>query len=62
MTEYLGMVLFLQEYVVDGQLLGAIKSLYWGSEVCAKVNVKQLKPFRMGIGLRQGCSCHLSFS
>ena len=42
----------LQEY---GQLLQAIKSFYCQPEVCVRVNRMQSKPFRVGVGLRQGC-------
>ena len=52
----------LQEYGVDGQLLRAIKSFYCRPEVCVRVNGKQSKPFHVGVGLRQGAFCHLSFS
>ena len=45
----------LLEYGVDGQLLCTIKSFYCQPEVCVRVNGKQLKPFNMGVGLRQGC-------
>ena len=40
----------------DGQLLNAIKSLYIHSEVCVRVNSATTKPFRVSVGLRQGCS------
>ena len=45
----------MQEHGVNGQLLRAIKSFYCPSEVCVRVNGKQSKPFRKGVGLRQGC-------
>jgi len=45
----------LQEYGIDSQLLFAIKSLYCQPEVCVRVSGKQLKPFLVGVGLRQGC-------
>ena len=45
----------LWEYGVDGQLLRAIKSFYWRPEDCVRVNGKQSKPFRVGVGLRQEC-------
>ena len=41
---------------IDGQLLTAIKSLYMHSEVCVRVNSATTKPFRVSVGLRQGCS------
>ena len=49
----------LLQYCIDGQLLTAIKSLYMRSEVCVRVNSATTKPFRVSVGLRQGCS--LSF-
>ena len=52
----------LQEYGVNGQLLRAIKSFYCRPEICVRVNGKQSKPFHVGVGLRQGVFCHLSFS
>ena len=45
----------LQEYDVNGQLLGDIKSFYCQQEVCVRVNGKQSKPFHVGVGLWQGC-------
>ena len=45
----------LQEYGVNDQLLRAIRSFYCRPEVCVRVNGKQSKPFRMGVGLWQGC-------
>ena len=45
----------LQEYGVNGQLLRAIKSFDCRPDACVRVNVKQLKPFHVGVGLRQGC-------
>ena len=42
----------LQQYSVNGQLLRAIKSFYCRTEVCVRVNGKQSKPFRVGVGLR----------
>ena len=45
----------LQEYGVDGKLLRAIKSFYFPPEVYVRVNGKQLKPFHVGVGLRQRC-------
>ena len=39
-----------------GQLLNAIKSLYMHSEVCVRVKSATTKPFRVSVGLRQGCS------
>ena len=41
---------------LDGQLLNAIKSLYMHSEVCVRVNSATTKPFRVSVGLLQGCS------
>ena len=41
---------------IDGQLLTAIKSLYMHFEVCIRVNSATTKPFRVSVGLRQGCS------
>ena len=45
----------LQEYGVNGQLLRAIKSFYCRPEVCVREKGKQLKPFHVGVGLRQQC-------
>ena len=45
-----------KEYGVDGQSLRGIKSFYCRPEVCVRVNGKQLKPFHVGVGLRQGCA------
>ena len=44
------------QYGIAGQLLIAIKSLYMHSEVCVRVNSATTKPFRVSVGLRQGCS------
>ena len=49
----------LLQYDIGGQLLTAIKSLYMHSEVCVRVNSATTKPFREGVGLRQGCSLSL---
>ena len=46
----------LSQYGIDGQLLSAIKLLYMHSEVCVCVNNATTKPFRVSVGLRQGCS------
>ena len=46
----------LLQYGIDGQLLSAIKSLYMHSEVCVRINSATTKPFRVSLGLRQGCS------
>ena len=46
----------LLQYGIDGQLLSAIKSLYMHSEVCVRTNSATTKPFRVSVGLRQGCS------
>ena len=46
----------LLQYGIGGQLLTAIKSWYMHSEVCVRVNSATTKPFRVGVGLRQGCS------
>ena len=46
----------LLQYGIDGQLLTAIRSLYVHSEVCVCVNSATTKPFRVSVGLRQGCS------
>ena len=46
----------LLQYGIGGQLRNAIKSLYVHSEVCARVNSATTKPFRVSVGLRQGCS------
>ena len=46
----------LLQYGIDGQLLTAIKSLYMHSEDCVRVNSVTSKPFRVSVGLRQGCS------
>ena len=45
----------LREYGVDNQSFGAIKSFHRRREVCVRVNGKQSKPFRVSVGLRQGC-------
>jgi len=45
----------LQEHVIDGQLLLAIKSFYCQQEFCVRVNGKQSKPLYVGVGLRHGC-------
>ena len=41
---------------IDGQLLTAIKSLHMRSQVCSRVHSATTKPFRVSVGLRQGCS------
>ena len=46
----------LLQYGIGGQLLTVIKSLYMHSEVCVRVNSATTKPFRVSVGLRQGCS------
>ena len=46
----------LLQYGVDGQLLTAITSLYMHFEVCVCVGSATTKPFRVSVGLRQGCS------
>ena len=46
----------LLQYGIDGQLLNAIKLLYMHSEVCVRVDSATTKPFRVNVGLRQGCS------
>ena len=46
----------LLQYDIDGQLLTAINSLYMSSEVCVRVSSATTKPFRVSVGLRQGCS------
>ena len=46
----------LLQYGINGQLLNAIKSLYMHSQVCVHVNSATTKPFRVSVGLRQGCS------
>ena len=46
----------LLQYGIDSQLLTAIKSLYMHSEVCVCVNSATTKPYRVSVGLRQGCS------
>ena len=46
----------LLQYGIDGQLLTAIKSQYMHSEICVRVNSATTKPFRVSVGLRQGCS------
>ena len=46
----------LLQYGIGGQLLTASKSLYMHSEVCVCVNSATTKPFRVNVGLRQGCS------
>ena len=45
----------LLQYGIDGQLLNAIKSLYMHSKVCVRVNSATTEPFRVSVGLRQGC-------
>ena len=45
----------LLQYGIDGQLLTAIKSLYMHYEVCVRVTSATTKPFRVSIGLQQGC-------
>ena len=45
----------LQEYGINGQLLAAVKSLYYCSEMCVRVNGNKSNPFTVGVGLRQGC-------
>ena len=40
---------------IGGQLLTAIKSLYMHSEVCVRVNSATTQPFRVSVGVRQGC-------
>ena len=45
----------LQDYGINGHLLMAVKSLYEQSEVCVRVNGKKSKPFKVRIGLQQGC-------
>ena len=63
MTEFLGINFGrFCRYVVNGQLLRAIKSFYCRPEVCVRVNGEQSKPFHVGVGLRQDAFCHLSFS
>ena len=49
----------LLQYGIDGQLLTAIKSLYMHSEVCVRGNSARTKPFKVSVGLRQGCSLSL---
>ena len=44
------------QHGIEGQLLTAIKSLYVHSELCVRVNSATTKPFRVSVGLRQGCS------
>ena len=46
----------LLQYGIGGQLLTAIKMLYMHSEVCVRFNSATTKPFRVSVGLRQGCS------
>ena len=46
----------LLQYGIDGQLLTAMKLLYLHFEVCVRVNSATTKPFRVSVGLRQGCS------
>ena len=46
----------LLQYGIDGQLLNASKSLYMHSEVCVRANSATTKPFRVRVGLQQGCS------
>ena len=53
-TDKLGALLL--QYGIDGQLPTSNKSLYMHSEVCVRVNSATTKPFRVSVGLRQGCS------
>ena len=46
----------LLQYGIDGQLLTAIKSLFMHSEVGIGLNSATTKPFRVSVGLGQGCS------
>ena len=46
----------LLQYDIGGQVLTAIKSLYMHSESCVRVNGVTTEPFRVSVGLRQGCS------
>ena len=46
----------LLQYGIGGQLLTVIKFLYVHSEVCVRVTRATMKPFRVSVGLRQGCS------
>ena len=43
-------------YGNNGQLLTAIKSLYMLSKACVRVNSALTIPFRVSVGLQQGCS------
>ena len=45
----------LLKYDVRGQLLATIKSLYKQSKVCVCVNGMKTKPFKVSVGLQQGC-------
>ena len=46
----------LLECSIDGPLLIAINLLYIHYEVCVRVNSTTTKPFRVSVGLGQGCS------
>ena len=46
----------LLQYGIGGQLLTSVKSQYMHFVVCVRVNRAATKPFRVSVGLRQGCS------
>ena len=46
----------LLQYGIDCQLLTSVKSQYMHFVVCVRVNRAATKPFRVSVGLRQGCS------
>ena len=45
----------LSMYGIGGKLLGAVKSLYVGSEACVRVGEEVSEWFPVRVGLRQGC-------
>ena len=45
----------LRLYGIDGKLLGAVKSLYDGSEACVRVGDEVSEWFPVRMGVRQGC-------
>ena len=48
-------------YNLDGKLFNGIKSLYVNSLACVRVKGCESECFRIDSGVRQGCSCPLSF-
>ena len=45
----------LLQYGIDDQLLTAVKLLYMHCRVCLSVSSTTTKPFRVSVGLWQGC-------